>query len=161
MVSASGVKSDVWGSGSGVRRLQQEMGKPLLSHGLAQAPQQGLGGFLTREGASVSETVPLDCRAASGLSLAGWRGEDGSLRSKMREPPAHLPGLDALYAMLRSTPLSRPRSRLPQGIFGFQCGSRSMPRPSDPRTARRSNRLMCSRRYPPNITYTAPAAAPP
>jgi hypothetical protein len=30
---------------------------------------------------------PLDCRAASGLSRVGWRSEDGSLRSKMRESP--------------------------------------------------------------------------
>ena len=49
--------------------------------------QQGPGGFRTREGASACETVPLDCRAASGPSRAGRRDEDGSLRSKMRESP--------------------------------------------------------------------------
>jgi len=53
-------------------------------HGVCPSRAQG---FRTREGVSGSETVPLDCRAASGLSRAERRGEDGSLRSKMRESP--------------------------------------------------------------------------
>jgi len=71
--------------------------------------QQGLGGFRTREGTSVSETVPADRRAASGLSRAWWRGEDGSLRSKMREPPLSASESRERHGAIRSL---RPASRV-------------------------------------------------
>ena len=81
---------------------------------------QDLGGFRTREGASVSETVPLDCRVASGPSRAGRRGKDGSLRSKMRESP--LSALESQESEYRS-PVPGPGFR----VFGrvrWQVGGR-------------------------------------